>query len=284
MRKIVKLVKELLFKLGLDKSVNFLINSGIVGKIHILLERLDTKSFREFYSMHMKEFEEVESILEDDLSIRTYKAVIHYRCSGKREELLKCFVKPQYFQKDIFTVFAGDTFIDGGAFIGDVTEQVLRCVGGYSRIYAWEPDRKNIEILNKIIENHPNVKNIPYALWSEKTTLYFSEEGTAGSKVVANHESTVKTISLEANSIDNVHVEDKVSFIKMDIEGAEMYALKGAEHTIMRDRPNLAICIYHSFEDLYRIPLYIKSLVPEYKIYIRHHSDRSIETVVYATL
>ena len=60
MRKIVKLVKELLFKLGLDKSVNFLINSGIVGKIHILLERLDTKSFREFYSMHMKEFEEVE--------------------------------------------------------------------------------------------------------------------------------------------------------------------------------------------------------------------------------
>ena len=156
--------------------------------------------------------------------------------------------------------------------------------GGYSRIYAWEPDRKNIEILNKIIENHPNVKNIPYALWSEKTTLYFSEEGTAGSKVVANHESTVKTISLEANSIDNVHVEDKVSFIKMDIEGAEMYAIKGAEHTIMRDRPNLAICIYHKPEDLWEIPLLIQSWVPDYKFYVRHYGERFYGTILFATI
>ncbi len=283
MRKTMKLIKNFLFRIGLDEAVFFLINSGIVGKIHIFFERLDTRNFREFYCTHTGEFEEVKNILEDDLSIRTYKAVIQYRCSGKRKELLKYFVKSQYFQKDIFSDFTGDAFIDGGDFIGDVTEKILR-LGKYNKIYAWEPDRKNIEALSKIMERHPNVINIPYALWSEKTTLYFSEEGTAGSKVVGNQKSTVKTISLEANSIDNVHAEDKVSFIKMDIEGAEMQALKGAEKIIMRDKPNLAICIYHSFEDLYRIPLYIKSLVPEYKMYIRHHSDRSIETVVYATL
>lgn len=130
MRRIVKFIKELLFKMGLDSVVNYLINSGIVEKVHIFLEWLDMKKFREFYGTHSKEFAKVESILEDELSIRTYKAVINYRCTGKRKELLECFVKPQYFQKDIFPDLSGDTFIDGGAFIGDVTEQVLNLRGG----------------------------------------------------------------------------------------------------------------------------------------------------------
>jgi len=123
------------------------------------------------------------------------------------------------------------------------------------------------------------VINIPYALWNERTILCFDEEGTSGSKVSGRGRSKVRV-----DSIDNIHFKDKVSFIKMDIEGAEMNALKGAEKVILRDKPDLAICIYHRFEDLIEIPMYVKQLLPEYKLYVRHHSDRSIETVLYATV
>ena len=68
----------------------------------------------------------------------------------------------------------------------------------------------------------------------------------------------------------------------MDIEGAEQNALEGAKDIILRNKPKLAICLYHKPEDLWEIPLYIHSLVPEYKIYIRHHSHTNEETVMYA--
>ena len=78
--------------------------------------------------------------------------------------------------------------------------------------------------------------------------------------------------------------KEEVTFIKMDIEGAELKALKGAKNIILRDKPKLAISIYHKPEDIVEIPLFIKELVPEYKLYIRHYSNDSIETVLYAVI
>lgn len=89
---------------------------------------------------------------------------------------------------------------------------------------------------------------------------------------------------IQVDTIDNLCGEEKVTLIKMDIEGSEQAALRGAVNVIKRDKPRLAICIYHTFEDLYEIPFMIKDMVPEYKIYIRHHAYSHCETVVYATL
>ena len=82
-------------------------------------------------------------------------------------------------------------------------------------------------------------------------------------------------------TIDGI-VKEKVTFIKMDIEGSELKALHGAEKTIMRDKPKLAISIYHKLEDILDIPAYIHHLVPEYKFYIRHYSLNAAETILYA--
>lgn len=88
----------------------------------------------------------------------------------------------------------------------------------------------------------------------------------------------------EVRKLDDVLKGERVTFIKMDIEGSELAALKGAANTIRSQKPKLAICIYHSPQDMLNIPIYIKSLVPEYKIYIRHYTDMMLETVCYAVL
>ena len=80
----------------------------------------------------------------------------------------------------------------------------------------------------------------------------------------------------------DVCVSDPVTFIKMDIEGAELEALKGSSKIIKKYMPKLAISLYHKKDDILEIPLYIKELVPEYKLYIRHYSNAGVETVLYA--
>ena len=94
-----------------------------------------------------------------------------------------------------------------------------------------------------------------------------------------------KSIKIEVCSIDNV-IDDKVTFIKMDIEGSELEALKGAEKTVRSHKPKLAICLYHKIEDFWEIPLYINEIVPEYKLYAAHHhpDPDCYSTVLYALI
>jgi FkbM family methyltransferase len=134
--------------------------------------------------------------------------------------------------------------------------------------------------LEKIKANLASVKDariIDKGAWSEKTTLFFENSGLSNSAISSNGGFQIQT-----EKIDNVCENEKVSMLKMDIEGAELEALKGAEKTIIRDRPVLAICVYHKEEDLITIPQYIRSLHHDYKLYIRHYGPMQDETVLYA--
>ena len=147
----------------------------------------------------------------------------------------------------------------------------------YKKIYAWEPDGANREKLIKNCKGHKNIEVLPYGMWSEKAELYFADGKGAASCV-----SEEGTLSLPVESIDDLCADEKVTFIKMDIEGSEIEALRGAERVIKRDKPRLAICIYHKPEHLYEIPFLVREMVPDYKLYIRHHSPGLVETVLYA--
>jgi len=90
--------------------------------------------------------------------------------------------------------------------------------------------------------------------------------------------------TIDITSIDKFVLDNKiehVDFIKMDIEGAELSALKGAVETIKEFKPNLAICVYHKGKDILEIPEYLISIVPEYNFYLKHNTDSFGETVLY---
>lgn len=95
-------------------------------------------------------------------------------------------------------------------------------------------------------------------------------------------EDTGTTIKLV--KMDNVPECQDATFIKMDIEGAELAALRGGRELIQRNKPKLAICIYHSDEDMLSIAEYIHELVPEYRIYMRAHNMGIAENVLYAVI
>ena len=96
----------------------------------------------------------------------------------------------------------------------------------------------------------------------------------------AGAESQATTTSID-EAVEKQNLE-KVDFIKMDVEGAELPVLKGAAKTLKRFKPKLALSAYHRPDDFRRIPEFIKSVSPGYRLYLGHYSIHAEETVLYA--
>ncbi|ONI42722.1 hypothetical protein AN639_12065 [Candidatus Epulonipiscium fishelsonii] len=185
----------------------------------------------------------------------------------------------QYFDS-IVKLSSNEIFVDLGAFDGGTSiEFAKRTDYTYKQIYIFEPDPLNYEKTLRNI-NNSNLKNVQIFKiggWSKKDTLNFSPAHFASR--ISDDGSNI----IEVNSLDNVLGDEPVTFIKMDIEGAELEALIGAEEIIKKYKPHLAISLYHKPEDIFEIPLYIKNLVPEYKLYLRNYMLRyPFETVLHA--
>lgn len=150
--------------------------------------------------------------------------------------------------------------------------------GNYNKIFALEPEEDNYGKTSSALYNVKGLTLLRKGAWSQEGTLSFSSNDQ-GSRIISSGEQSIETTSIDALAGDVA-----VTFIKMDVEGAELEALKGAEKTIRLRKPRLAICVYHKPEDILAIPEYILSLNPEYKFYMRHYGfDRMYwETVLYA--
>lgn len=185
----------------------------------------------------------------------------------------------QYF--DVFEPAPDEIYIDAGTFDGGT---ILRFYdwtkGNYKKIYAFEPIENMCEVISEKMkkEGIKNVQILNNAVWHREETLNFFEQGS-GSAISSNGGITVQGVD-----IDSVVRQEKVTFIKMDVEGSELKALEGAEKTIRENKPRLAICIYHKRMDLLEIGTYLLELVPEYKFYIRHYFSNIWETVLYAVV
>lgn len=191
---------------------------------------------------------------------------------------------PQYFSKNYYesSNLNQGAYIDVGAFNGDTILYYIKYFGQQNRkILAFEPDENNFKQLSEVVKSS-NLKNIELfkaAVGACSGKISFSQNGNMGSHIVDKDNSSdlVDVFSLSD------FIKEKPSFIKMDIEGAELDALKGAEDLIKLFRPNLAICLYHKPFDLFQIPAYLHRLVPEYKFKLRQHKRAFSELVLYAS-
>lgn len=190
----------------------------------------------------------------------------------------------QYFPQGIIQLTEDEVFVDVGAFDGDTIAVFLKnTYNKFAKIISYELDKKNyLKLIENINKYQPEIKNkiISYNLGllnENKIINYFS--GSTSAIIDSDSNDTGKVIKLSEHLTNTLP-----TYIKMDIEGAELEALKGAEEIIKKYKPKLAICVYHKPEHFWEIPFYIKKLIPEYKIYLRHHSFDITETVCYAVI
>lgn len=184
------------------------------------------------------------------------------------------------------------TVIDGGFCNGVHSLAFKRNLQNIKKMYAFEPMYQNFknEVYDKLIQK-ANFCEIIYKGLSEKDDeLIFARnlKRPEASRIVNNEyemrNGEIKEI-IKVTSIDNFKAEkniEKIDLIKMDIEGAELSALKGATNTIIKDRPQLAISIYHSAEDFITIPKYLNEKLKDYEFRLDHYSPKIYETVFYA--
>jgi FkbM family methyltransferase len=238
----------------------------------------------QFIEENLREFEKTFNLLQDEQSKDTMVAYVNSKISGgANEALINVYDDCQYFN-NIIPFGNNEVFVDCGSYTGDTILAFNKKVNGcYNKIYAFEPDDYNYaKLMETIIANKlRNVEVVKKGCWSREAELSFTSDRGMSSVDIDNIFNNNK---INVTSIDNVVDIENVSFIKMDIEGAELEALKGASETLKRSKPNLAICVYHKPEDLITIPKYILEIVPEYKFYLRHHQYITWETVLYAVI
>lgn len=195
----------------------------------------------------------------------------------------------RYVTEDkIIQVKPDDIVIDAGGCHGDTAFYFAEKCGDGGHVYSFEFLPDNLKVFKKNIEINKGygdkITIVEHPVWVVSGQKLFVESNGPATRVVESsicHESII----VETLSIDDFNTRNKLSsvdFIKMDIEGSELSALKGAESTIRKFRPTLAISVYHQFSDFWEIPQWINSLQLGYKFYLGHYTIHAEETVLYA--
>lgn len=199
-----------------------------------------------------------------------------------------CAIEKELHRRQYFDFFKYDgrkeTFVDAGVCNLESTFGFIEwCNGNYNRVFAFEPDEENYKCCEERCASLEKVSLFHSGLYDKRGNIGFVS-GFGGSSCIENRErDTYADSEIRVEDLDSVAKGEEVSFIKMDIEGAEEKALLGAKRTITEQKPKLAICVYHKPEDIIELPALVLSMRPDYKLAFRHYSaDSTNETVMYA--
>ena len=240
------------------------------------------ETYKNFILNSMDELAEIYANLFDEYSKRTMLKVIEGRLTSDLDIISDIWQDEQYFATDVVNFGEDEVIIECGSSDGKTLRKLCdKLKNKYSHIYCFEPDSQCKDVLRNVIKNINGSGIITYfdkGTYKETTTLsFFSDSLSSGlSKVDETGKNKIEVVAL-----DEI-ISEKVSYIKMDIEGAELDTLKGAKRIISEDKPKLAVCIYHKDTDIIDIMKYLQVLNPLYKFYMRHHNCNMTETVLYA--
>jgi FkbM family methyltransferase len=224
---------------------------------------------------------EAESVWADEESLATYRANIIWRALGDPSYLPYPAPQNTYFPVDVFRLSPDEVMVDCGAFDGDTLRLLLEVSEQFKAFYAVEADTVSLEKLRACVAVLPKdvaakVHEMDCAVGAERCTLQFVMSGAATSKIES------AGVDVACLPLDELFADIPVTLIKMDIEGAEFDALRGGAEVIRRDSPILAICVYHTQADVWRIPLLMRTLNPSYSLFLRAYDGDGFQSVVYA--
>jgi len=176
---------------------------------------------------------------------------------------------------------AGDYVVDGGLFFGEVAVRIAADAGATGHIYGFDPVDFHCEIacdnINRNAENSASMTVFRCGLSDKDAT----GDAVPLAALMPGFRVTSGVATRALDSLVRTGEVEAVDFIKLDIEGAELAALHGAEECLRRFRPKLAISLYHRPSDFFSIPLFLRSRLPDYDFYLDHYSIHSEETVLY---
>jgi len=210
------------------------------------------------------EFERVYNLLADDLSRKTFENTVKYKISGKLQYLYECETDEDEPYNNFLKLGSNESFLDLGAYNGDTVADFIKRVKSYNSIIAVEPDSKTFK---KLVANTEGIENIR----CENVCISdFHGLGAFGMRGGRNSGAENGKNEAQFTTIDRILGKEEATFIKMDIEGEEERAIKGAFNTITNLKPKMLISCYHRTEDLITLPKAVLNIRNDYRIYMRH--------------
>ncbi len=232
----------------------------------------------DFFHAHQAELEEARALLSDEESRRIFDLILRYKLSGEPALLLAARNDPAEVMKTLVRPQSIVTAADLGAYTGDTVRELLEAGAAPKRIYAMEPDARNFRKLSEYAAGETRTEVIPVraAAWQAETELIFDASGNRNASAEQNRSAVLtappraKTVVIPALPPDAVVGDDKLDYIKYDVEGSEREALLGSRESILGSLPTLLVSVYHRSEDLFALPLLIRREFPAYRgFYLR---------------
>ena len=217
------------------------------------------------------------ALLGDDTSRAEFRAQLQWRLTGDPEPLGNPAtpVSEQYFE--VLDVLPDEVFVDGGAYDGDTIESLV-AHGGFKKVYALEPDPANLTALDERLDRlQRDVEVLEYALGSERGSARWGGSGLSSAGIADDGE-----LEVQIAPLDELLAGAAPTYIKLDIEGAELDALQGAANLVRTHRPVLGLCTYHVQDHLWKLALAVDALVDDYRYELRRYERDNWEVVLYA--
>jgi FkbM family methyltransferase len=207
---------------------------------------------------------------------------VELRLTGDFALLKTPDAEPQYFPPRLFRPREDECFVDCGAYNGDSLRDFVEWTGGkFRKAIAFEADPENFAALNRTVEADARLRGrveaIAEAVGGERCTLRFEASGQGNAAI-----SALGGIEVQCTTLDEALGDEQATYIKMDIEGAELDALTGGSRVLRRDTPSLAICAYHLQDHLWKVPARISGLLPSGRLLLRPHCMDGFDLVCYA--
>lgn len=226
-------------------------------------------------NINFEKYKHIYNLLQDDISKNQFFNIINFRNSYDLNYMrgFSSIEHLQYFE-DFLNLGDNGVFIDIGGYDGFTSEEFIKRYPKYKSIHIFEPEEEIMQIAKNRLKNYKDINYYQFGVSNNEAELRFEKNGV-GSKISDTGSQVIKVIKL-----DDI-LNQKPTFIKMDIEGSESLAIEGMKNHILTAHPKLAISVYHNKDDFWKIPEQILEIRDDYDIYLRHYTEANAETVMF---